>query len=54
MERITIPTPDEIRQRITDCERELKALRRLLRMALHALDAAEARHRRAGRGVRRE
>ena len=46
MDAITIPTPDLLRQRIADCEQELRSLRRLLRMAQHAQDAEDARQRR--------
>jgi len=46
MEPIVLPPPDEIRQRISDCEQELKALRRLLRASVAAHDAAAARQRR--------
>jgi hypothetical protein len=43
---INLPPPAAIRQRITDCELELRALRRLLRTAQDAADAADARRRR--------
>jgi hypothetical protein len=46
MTTLTIPTPSELRQRIADCETELKSLRRLLRMSQAAQDAEEARQRR--------
>jgi hypothetical protein len=46
METITLPPPHELRQRIGDCEAELKALRWLLRMSRAAQDAKEARGRR--------
>jgi hypothetical protein len=41
-----LPPPDRIIERIELCERELKALRRLLRTSKHAYDADEARRRR--------
>jgi hypothetical protein len=43
MEIIELPRPDLIRQRISDCEIELKSLRRLYRMARALYDAEEAR-----------
>jgi hypothetical protein len=46
MDALTVPPPDEIRQRIVDCEVELKALQRLLRMSVAAQKATEARLRR--------
>jgi hypothetical protein len=46
MSTITLPPPDELRRRITDCETELRALRRLLRMSRAAHDADDARRRR--------
>jgi hypothetical protein len=46
METITIPEPDQLRRRITDCELELKSLRRLLRMSQAMQDAQQARERR--------
>ncbi len=47
MEALTLPPPDLLRQRISACERELRALRRLLRVAQDAQDAEEARLARA-------
>ena len=47
MGTLTLPPPDELRRRISDCERELKALRRLLRVSQDATDAEEARQSRA-------
>jgi hypothetical protein len=38
MERLVVPVPDEIRRRITECEAELKALRRLYRLSQAAQD----------------
>jgi hypothetical protein len=49
MEQITVPPPDEIRRRITACEDELKALRRLLRISHYAETADKARQRRGQR-----
>jgi hypothetical protein len=46
MNGLTIPTPDELQRRITACEEELKALRRMLRLADAAQQAEEARRRR--------
>jgi hypothetical protein len=40
---ITIPPPDELRRRIRACQTELQELRRLLRMAMTAERAAQAR-----------
>jgi hypothetical protein len=40
---LTVPPPDQLRQRIASCERELKALRRLLRIAKNVSVAEEAR-----------
>jgi hypothetical protein len=40
---LVVPTPDEVRRRIAECEAELKALRRLLRTSQDAHDAEEAR-----------
>jgi hypothetical protein len=45
---ITIPSPDQIRVRISACEDELRALRRLLRLSNNAVKAEEARRRRQG------
>lgn len=55
MEPITIPTPDQLRQRIAECERERRALQRMLRLSQAATDADEARrarqrHEEASRG----
>jgi hypothetical protein len=47
MAALTIPTPAEIHRRIIDCEAELKALRRLLRMSLATQQVADAYERRA-------
>jgi hypothetical protein len=46
METITLPPPDLIRRRISDCAQEMKSLRRLLRMSQDMRDAEEARQRR--------
>jgi hypothetical protein len=46
MSPFTLPSPDVIRQRVTECERELRALRRLQRAAQDAQDADDARQRR--------
>jgi hypothetical protein len=46
METLTLPPPDEIQERITACEIELKSLRRLLRMSRAMRDAEAARQRR--------
>jgi hypothetical protein len=46
MEPITLPQPEQLRQRIADCELELRSLRRLLRMSIAADDANQARRRR--------
>jgi hypothetical protein len=46
MNSITIPHPDEIRSRIASCEAELRALKKLLRVAQLADDAEDARQRR--------
>jgi hypothetical protein len=46
MREIDLPTPDEILQRIRDCREELAALKKLLRTALAASQAKEARRRR--------
>jgi hypothetical protein len=43
---ITLPQPDELRERIAACEVELKSLRRLLRMSRAMQDAEAARKRR--------
>jgi hypothetical protein len=43
---ITIPQPDELQRRIELCEAELKALRKLQRLADMAQKAEEARYRR--------
>jgi hypothetical protein len=43
MDTIIIPTDEQIRDRIGSCEIELRALRRLLRVAQHARDAETAR-----------
>ena len=42
---ITIPTADEIAQRIRECRAELTALKRLHRLAITARQAEEARYR---------
>jgi peptidoglycan hydrolase CwlO-like protein len=47
MENITVPPPEEIQQRIADCEQELKSLRQLFRLSQAIRDAKEARQRRA-------
>jgi hypothetical protein len=47
MDTITIPAPDQIRQRIASCEEELRSLRRLLRLSLTAKQADDARQQRA-------
>jgi hypothetical protein len=54
MNTTTLPPPDELRQRIADCEEELRALRRLLRMSAAMRSATEARERRevGGKAVR--
>jgi hypothetical protein len=44
-ERITLPTPDELADRIRACREELAALRKLLRMARAARNANAARER---------
>jgi hypothetical protein len=49
----TLPSPDELRQRIADCEIEIKSLRRLLRMSWAWEDANAARHRRKNEEVSR-
>jgi hypothetical protein len=46
MESLSVPHPDEIQRRIEACEAELKALRKLQRLADAALTAEEARARR--------
>jgi hypothetical protein len=46
MGTITLPPPDQIRQRIDSCVQELKSLRRLLRMSQDMRDAEEAGQRR--------
>jgi hypothetical protein len=46
MESTTVPPPEELLQRINDCEIELKSLRRLLRVSQSLRDANEARQRR--------
>jgi hypothetical protein len=43
---ITLPTPDEIAERIRACREELTALKKLQRMARTAQAAREARERR--------
>lgn len=48
MEPIVLPPPDEIRQRIEYCTKELKALRRMLRTSIDAHEAAAAREGRRG------
>jgi hypothetical protein len=45
---VTVPSPDQIRQRIVSCEEELRCLRRLLRLSLATTKANEARQRRQG------
>jgi hypothetical protein len=40
---LVIPSPDQLRERIAQCELELRALRRLLRMSVSAAVALEAR-----------
>jgi hypothetical protein len=47
MENVMLPSPEQIDERIADCELELKSLRRLRRMSQAARDAAQARRRRA-------
>jgi hypothetical protein len=54
MNLITVPTPDQLRQRIADCEEELRELRRLLRMSLAMSHATEARRRRTPVALRGE
>jgi hypothetical protein len=49
MDLLTLPPPDQLRERIADCERELKALRRLLRASQDAYAAEAARRTRTGR-----
>jgi hypothetical protein len=51
METRTVPPPAQIQQRIADCEAELKALRRMLRLSRAMRDAEVAR---AGRTAARE
>ncbi|HKI35181.1 MAG TPA: hypothetical protein VKA46_25210 [Gemmataceae bacterium] len=53
MDLLTLPPPECIRERIANCERELKALRRLLRVSQVVRDAEEARQSRADTTVKR-
>jgi hypothetical protein len=46
MRTLTVPTPDELQRRIESCEAELKALRRLQRLADAAQQAENARRQR--------
>jgi hypothetical protein len=46
METLTVPHPDDLQRRIEACEAELKALRKMQRLADAALAAEEARRRR--------
>jgi hypothetical protein len=46
METTLLPLPEQLRQRISACEQELRALRRLLRVSQDMQDAANARRRR--------
>jgi hypothetical protein len=46
MSTLSLPSPDELQLRIDACEAELKALRKLQRLADAALQAEEARSRR--------
>jgi hypothetical protein len=48
METLTVPPPDQLLQRIAACETELKALRKLLRIAKNVSVADEARQARLG------
>jgi hypothetical protein len=48
MDALTLPPPEQLDQRIAECELELKALRRLRRMAHAAHIAAQARRAREG------
>jgi hypothetical protein len=48
MNTLALPSPDELRERIEACEQELRALKRLLRMAQYATDAEAAARRREG------
>ncbi len=50
MESRSIPPPETIRQRIRDCEQELRALRKLLRISLTLQTADQARERRGRDG----
>jgi hypothetical protein len=45
MDGIVVPTPEQIDQRIRECENELKSLRRLRRVSNAALRAEEAHQR---------
>jgi hypothetical protein len=46
MDTATLPEPNVIRERMTSCQQELAALRKLLRLTLAAQQADEARRRR--------
>jgi hypothetical protein len=46
MRTLTVPNPDELQRRIESCEAELKALRKLQRLADAAQQAEDARQRR--------
>jgi hypothetical protein len=54
MDQLTIPTPEQLDQRITECELELKALRHLRRMAQAAHVAEQARRAREGPSAGRQ
>jgi hypothetical protein len=45
MESITVPTPENIQDRIAACENELRSLRKLLRLSRAAQAAEDARRR---------
>jgi hypothetical protein len=46
MENLTVPPPDELLRCISECELELKSLRRLLRVSKDLHNADRARHNR--------
>jgi hypothetical protein len=46
MKTFVVPSPDDILRRIDSCEAELKALRKLLRLADAAQQAEDARRQR--------
>ncbi|HTU22879.1 MAG TPA: hypothetical protein VMG10_32870 [Gemmataceae bacterium] len=54
MKPIQLPHPDEIRRGIDACEREMRALRRLLRTCQDAYDADAARRLREGKPLSTE